>query len=124
MKFIELNNTKLNFFYSEVPYIACDGIVNINPFLVEAVVEKYLWGKDKPFVVSIRLSSGRYYDVMFASTLKRDMFIKEVKNIIIECFEWYNKPPITNITNIVESEERNVNKKGAEEDIQGRKENA
>lgn len=124
MKFIELNNTKLNFFYSEVPYIACDGIVNINPFLVEPVVEKYLWGKDKPFVVSIRLSSGRYYDVMFASTLKRDMFIKEVKNIIIECFEWYNKPPITNITNIVESEERNVNKKGAEEDIQERKENA
>ena len=81
MKFIELNNTKLKFFDS----------------LVEAVVEKYLWGKDKPFVVSIRLSSGRYYDVMFASTLERDVFIEKVKTIIFNCYKRCNKEPVVDI---------------------------
>lgn len=112
MKFIELNNTKLKFFDSEVPYIACDGVVNINPFLVEAVVEKYLWGKDKPFVVSIRLSSGRYYDVMFASTLERDVFIEKVKTIIFNCYKRCNKEPVVDI---VEREEGVGNKEDTQE---------
>lgn len=117
MKFIELNNTKLEFFDSEVPYIACDGVVNINPFLVETVVEKYLWGKDKPFVVSIRLSSSRYYDVMFASTLERDVFIEKVKTIIFNCYKRCNKEPVVDIIESEEEAEKAVNVKERENSV-------
>lgn len=91
MKFIELNNTKLKFFDSESPYISYDGIVNINPFLVEVVAEKYLHSKDQPFVARIKLSSGRYYDVRFSSTFERNDFIEKVKAAVFDCYKCCDK---------------------------------
>ena len=84
MKFIELSNAKYKLYDSV--HIECDGIININPFLVESVIEKYNWGSEVPFVARIELSSSKYYDVVFPSTFEREKFIKGIKHKISDCY--------------------------------------
>lgn len=84
MKFIELSNAKYKLYDSV--HVECDGIININPFLVESVIERYNWGSKVPFVARIELSSGKYYDIVFSSTFERVKFIKQIKNKITECY--------------------------------------
>lgn len=57
-------------------------VVHINPFLIESIVNKEMWGGEEPFMTYICTSSDTQYCVCFRSSFERDRFTKELINTI------------------------------------------